>query len=451
MEKHKPRKRDIAAQWWARAMILALLDVILIAGSYFMALLLRFDFSYSHIPAEYIQGYVWSLPYWIIITVVIYYAFRLYHSVWSFAGVSELIRMTMAYLVLIPLYVIGALIMNLHMPRSYYFIGCVLSYGLTTSIRFSYRFLRSYTSRHRQRVEGIRMEHIMIIGAGAAGQILIRELQSSSQLHSKVCCVVDDNPYKRGKILDGILIEGDRQDIPYLVKKHEIDRIIFAIPTASIQDRKEILNICKECSCKLQTVPGIYQLVNEEVSVSKLRNVEITDLLGREQLKVNNDEILNVIGGRTVLVTGGGGSIGSELCRQIASADPKQLIIFEIYENNAYDIQQELLRTYPQLHLVTLIGSVRNSNRINSVMEKIPAGCRLSRRSPQTRAADGRQSERGDQKQCAGYIQDGDSRRPLRGEEIRTDFHRQGGEPHEHHGGIEAPVRDGRTDDEPED
>lgn len=370
MEKHKPRKRDIAAQWWARAMILALLDVILIAGSYFMALLLRFDFSYSHIPAEYIQGYVWSLPYWIIITVVIYYAFRLYHSVWSFAGVSELIRMTMAYLVLIPLYVIGALIMNLHMPRSYYFIGCVLSYGLTTSIRFSYRFLRSYTSRHRQRVEGIRMEHIMIIGAGAAGQILIRELQSSSQLHSKVCCVVDDNPYKRGKILDGILIEGDRQDIPYLVKKHEIDRIIFAIPTASIQDRKEILNICKECSCKLQTVPGIYQLVNEEVSVSKLRNVEITDLLGREQLKVNNDEILNVIGGRTVLVTGGGGSIGSELCRQIASADPKQLIIFEIYENNAYDIQQELLRTYPQLHLVTLIGSVRNSNRINSVMEK---------------------------------------------------------------------------------
>ncbi len=172
------------------------------------------------------------------------------------------------------------------------------------------------------------------------------------------------------KILDGILIEGDRQDIPYLVKKHEIDRIIFAIPTASIQDRKEILNICKECSCKLQTVPGIYQLVNEEVSVSKLRNVEITDLLGREQLKVNNDEILNVIGGRTVLVTGGGGSIGSELCRQIASADPKQLIIFEIYENNAYDIQQELLRTYPQLHLVTLIGSVRNSNRINSVMEK---------------------------------------------------------------------------------
>ena len=370
MEKHKPRKREIAAQWWARALILALLDVILIAGSYFMALLLRFDFSYSHIPAQYIQGYVWSLPYWIIITVVIYYAFRLYHSVWSFAGISELIRMTMAYLVLIPLYVIGSLIMNLHMPRSYYFIGCVLSYGLTTCIRFSYRFLRSYTSRHKQRVEGIRMEHIMIIGAGAAGQILIRELQSSSQLHSKVCCVVDDNPYKRGKILDGILIEGDRQDIPYLVKKHEIDRIIFAIPTASIQDRKEILNTCKECSCKLQTVPGIYQLVNEEVSVSKLRNVEITDLLGREQMKVNNDEILNVIGGRTVLVTGGGGSIGSELCRQIASADPKQLIIFEIYENNAYDIQQELLRTYPQLHLVTLIGSVRNSNRINSVMEK---------------------------------------------------------------------------------
>lgn len=369
MEKHKSRKLEIAAQWWARALILAFLDVILIMGSYLMALLLRFDFSYSHIPAQYIRGYAWSLPYWIIITIVVYYAFRLYHSVWRFAGVSELIRMTMAYLFLLPLYVIGALVMDLHMPRSYYFIGYVLSYGLTTAVRFSYRFLRSYTNKHRQRAEGIRMEHIMIIGAGAAGQILIRELIGSSQLHSKVCCIVDDNPYKRGKILDGILIEGDRHDIPYLVKKHEIDRIIFAIPTASVQDRKEILNICKECGCKLQTVPGIYQLVNEEVSVSKLRNVEITDLLGREQLKVNNDEILNVISGKTVLVTGGGGSIGSELCRQIASANPKQLVIFEIYENNAYDIQQELLRTYPDLHLVTLIGSVRNSNRINSVME----------------------------------------------------------------------------------
>lgn len=369
MEKHKSRKIEIAAQWWARALILAFLDVILIMGSYLMALLLRFDFSYSHIPAQYIRGYVWSLPYWIIITIVVYYAFRLYHSVWRFAGVSELIRMTMAYLFLLPLYVIGALVMDLHMPRSYYFIGYVLSYGLTTAVRFSYRFLRSYTNKHRQRAEGIRMEHLMIIGAGAAGQILIRELIGSSQLHSKVCCIVDDNPYKRGKILDGILIEGDRHDIPYLVKKHEIDRIIFAIPTASVQDRKEILNICKECGCKLQTVPGIYQLVNEEVSVSKLRNVEITDLLGREQLKVNNDEILNVISGKTVLVTGGGGSIGSELCRQIASANPKQLVIFEIYENNAYDIQQELLRTYPDLHLVTLIGSVRNSNRINSVME----------------------------------------------------------------------------------
>ena len=369
MEKHKSRKIEIAAQWWARALILAFLDVILIMGSYLMALLLRFDFSYSHIPAQYIRGYVWSLPYWIIITIVVYYAFRLYHSVWRFAGVSELIRMTMAYLFLLPLYVIGALVMDLHMPRSYYFIGYVLSYGLTTAVRFSYRFLRSYTNKHRQRAEGIRMEHLMIIGAGAAGQILIRELIGSSQLHSKVCCIVDDNPYKRGKILDGILIEGDRHDIPYLVKKHEIDRIIFAIPTASVQDRKEILNICKECGCKLQTVPGIYQLVNEEVSVSKLRSVEITDLLGREQLKVNNDEILNVISGKTVLVTGGGGSIGSELCRQIASANPKQLVIFEIYENNAYDIQQELLRTYPDLHLVTLIGSVRNSNRINSVME----------------------------------------------------------------------------------
>ena len=209
----------------------------------------------------------------------------------------------------------------------------------------------------------------MIIGGGSAGQILIREFLNSHWLNTKVCCVVDDNPYKKGKLINGVTIEGDRHDIPALVEKHHIDRIIFAIPTASVQERKEILNICKECGCKLQTIPGISQRVNEEVSVSKLRDVEITDLLGREQLQVNNDEILKMISQKTVLVTGGGGSIGSELCRQIASADPGCLVIFDIYENNAYAIQQELIRNYPGLNLVTLIGSVRNKNRIRYVMK----------------------------------------------------------------------------------
>ena len=329
--------------------------------------MLRFDFIYSNIPSEYLEGYIRSLPYWLIVTVATFYILRLYHSVWSFAGVSELIRMVAAYLILIPFYVGGCLVMDLSMPRSFYFIGYIVSFCLTIGVRFSYRLLRAYLERVRS--IGSPKERVMIIGGGSAGQILIREFLNSHWLNTKVCCVVDDNPYKKGKLINGVTIEGDRHDIPALVEKHHIDRIIFAIPTASVQERKEILNICKECGCKLQTIPGIYQLVNEEVSVSKLRDVEITDLLGREQLQVNNDEILKMISQKTVLVTGGGGSIGSELCRQIASADPGCLVIFDIYENNAYAIQQELIRNYPGLNLVTLIGSVRNKNRIRYVMK----------------------------------------------------------------------------------
>ena len=275
--------------------------------------------------------------------------------------------MVAAYLILIPFYVGGCLVMDLSMPRSFYFIGYIVSFCLTIGVRFSYRLLRVYLERVRS--IGSPKERVMIIGGGSAGQILIREFLNGHWLNTKVCCVVDDNPYKKGKLINGVIIEGDRHDIPALVEKHHIDRIIFAIPTASVQERKEILNICKECGCKLQTIPGIYQLVNEEVSVSKLRDVEITDLLGREQLQVNNDEILKMISKKTVLVTGGGGSIGSELCRQIASADPGCLVIFDIYENNAYAIQQELIRNYPGLNLVTLIGSVRNKNRIRYVMK----------------------------------------------------------------------------------
>ena len=363
--------------WWAgifrrmqrqsRAVILVFADVLSISASYFAALMLRFDFIYSNIPSEYLEGYIRSLPYWLIVTVATFYILRLYHSVWSFAGVSELIRMVAAYLILIPFYVGGCLVMDLSMPRSFYFIGYIVSFCLTIGVRFSYRLLRAYLERVRS--IGSTKERVMIIGGGSAGQILIREFLNSHWLNTKVCCVVDDNPYKKGKLINGVTIEGDRHDIPSLVEKHHIDRIIFAIPTASVQERKEILNICKECGCKLQTIPGIYQLVNEEVSVSKLRDVEITDLLGREQLQVNNDEILKMISQKTVLVTGGGGSIGSELCRQIASADPGCLVIFDIYENNAYAIQQELIRNYPGLNLVTLIGSVRNKNRIRYVMK----------------------------------------------------------------------------------
>lgn len=366
----RDRKQKAGMLWIHKAMLLAFIDIIIILAAYLAALLIRFDFLFSQIPEEYIEGYIWSMPFWIIATIVIFYACRLYHSVWRLASVSEVRMILTAYIILIPVYGAGTIFMELHMPRSYYLMGYILSMCATTAVRFSYRILRAYSKRNGQIFNVKDREHVMIIGAGAVGQTLIKELINSDKMNVKVCCIIDDNPSKIGKQLEGIPIVGDRRSIVEMAAKYEIDRIIYAIPATTGKNRKDILNICKETKCRLQTVPGVYQLVNGEVSVSKLRNVEITDLLGRAQVKVNNEEIFAAIKGKTVMVTGGGGSIGSELCRQIAHAEPKQLIIFEIYENNAYEIQQELKRTCPNLNLVTLIGSVRNTNRINWVIEK---------------------------------------------------------------------------------
>ena len=357
-------------KWIKRGIVIALLDGLTICSAYFLALLLRFDFIFSKIPDEYLQGYLWSMPYWIIITVVIFYICKLYHSIWRLASVQELSRIIFAYMILLVCYLVGILGMSLRMPRSYYCIGVVLSFCMTTGIRFSYRLVRSFLDMRGQDEPEERQNRIMIIGAGAAGQVLIKELVNSRKLHTKVCCVIDDNPNKKGRLLEGIPIVGDRYDIPRMVEKYKVNHIVFAIPAADAKTRKEVLNICKETKCRLQTIPGVYQLLNGEVSVSKLRNVEVTDLLGRNQVKVNNEEIFQSIKGKVVLVTGGGGSIGSELCRQIASAEPKLLIIFDMYENNAYEIQQELKRKYQEkLNLLVLIGSVRNTNRIRWVMD----------------------------------------------------------------------------------
>lgn len=358
--------------WLHRAAILGLFDIIGIGMSYFFALLLRFDFLYSKIPVEYLKGYLRSMPWMILITVTVFYIFKLYHSIWRLISLAEFKKILEAYLVLIPIYLVMGFLTHLSMPLSYYFMGYLLSFCFTVGIRFSYRLLRSWVNRGKEMEhakEG-KEERVMIVGAGAAGQVLIKELHNSPKVRSRVCCAIDDNPYKKGKRLEGVPIVGNRYDIPEMAEKYGIDRIIFAIPAASGKNRKEILNICKGTDCHLQTVPAVYQLVNGEVKVSRLRDVEISDLLGREQIKVNNEEIFAAIQGKVILVTGGGGSIGSELCRQIAHAEPKQLIIFDIYENNAYEIQQELRRKYPELDLIVLIGSVRNRNRITSVMEK---------------------------------------------------------------------------------
>lgn len=355
--------------WMKRAILLLFLDIVSILVSYLAALLLRFDFIFSNIPREYLEGYFWSMPYWTVITVVVFYGFRLYHSIWRFAGLDEAKRIIWSYIALIFLYTAGIFAMDLRMPRSYFFIGYVFSILMTTALRFAYRLIRSVT-KNMENDGSTAVERVMIIGGGQAGQVLIRELQTSSHLHSKVCCVIDDNPNKKGRLLEGVPIVGNRYDIEEKVKEYGITRIIYAIPATTGANRKAILNICKNTGCKMQTVPGVYQLLNEEVSVTKLRDVEITDLLGRAQVKVNNSEILKSLKGKVIMVTGGGGSIGSELCRQIARSEPSALIIFDIYENNAYTIQQELKRKHPELNLITLIGSVRNTRRVDSIIEK---------------------------------------------------------------------------------
>ena len=367
----KEQKNQNNHLWMRRAYILLFMDIISVLVSYLAALLLRFDFVFSGIPREYLDGYMWSMPYWCIITVVVFYGFRLYHSIWRFAGMDEAKRIVQAYITLLFLYLAGAIVMDLHMPKSYYFVGYVFNIILTAALRFSYRAARSWiSSREKEKNEQEeKPDRVMVIGAGQAGQAVIREMQRSSHLNTEVCCVIDDNPNKKGRMLEGVPIVGNRYDIVDKVKEYEITRIVYAIPATTGKNRKDILNLCKDTGCRMQTVPGTYQILNGEVSVTKLRDVEITDLLGRAQVRVNNAEILEALQGKVVMVTGGGGSIGSELCRQIAKSDPKMLIIFDIYENNAYAIQQELKRKYPDLNLVTLIGSVRNTRRVGSVIE----------------------------------------------------------------------------------
>ena len=351
-----------------RIILLIVLDVLCVFGSFFAGLWLRFEFHFNMIPLVYLHGFLRFCSIWCIVSVLMFTLFSLYHSIWRFASVDELLRIMGAFLALA--LIIGAyLLLGYHvMPYSFYILGTVFQFLCAVVIRFGYRLARGLRIQLEQIAPSKNKEHIMIIGAGEAGRILVNELENSQYVKARVVCVIDDNPIKLHKRLCGVPIVGDRYAIPDAVKEYKIDRIIFAIPTAAPSTRKEILDICATTGCKVQVVPGIFQLVNEEVNVSSLREVDPQDLLGRDPIKVSMEEIFQYISGKVVMVTGGGGSIGSELCRQIAKANPKQLIIFEIYENNAYDIQMELQRTCPDLNLVVLIGSVRNTARLDYVL-----------------------------------------------------------------------------------
>ena len=356
-------------QWILRALVLAFVDICSIAISFFFALMIRFEFVYSHIPELYLDGYLKIVPIYIVISLVVFYFCRLYHSIWRFASINELIHIVIAYMIMIIVAVIIHCAYPITMPYAFWLIGLMLNFACTTAERFAYRLVRTGQKMLEQKGSADGDDRVMIIGAGNAGRMLIRELIMSSHLHTKACCIIDDNPAKIGRFIDGVPIVGNRNDIPEMVEKYDISKIIYAVPSTTGKDRKEILNICKDTDCDVSVVPGIYQMVDGRVSVSSLRPVSIEDLLGRDQVVVDNDGIHSFLQGKIVMVTGGGGSIGSELCRQIARENPKLLIIFDIYENNAYDIQQELKRKYPYVHVETLIGSVRNTNRLHYIFQ----------------------------------------------------------------------------------
>jgi len=347
------------------------LDIISILCCFFAALLLRFDFEFTDIARDFIIGYAEIIPVWAIFSVMVFACFKLYSSIWSFVGVSELIRTVAAYGVLFFAGLAWFFISPIPMPRSFYCIGFVLSFFATLGLRFAYRFYLSVKRRIFERSsDNPEIDNIMIIGAGEASRILIREISDSGFIKGRVVCVIDDNPVKWGHLIDGIRIVGGRNLIVDAADEYDIDKIIFAIPSADATTKKEIMDICSQTKCELQTVPGVYQLVNGDLNVTSLRKVDVQDLLGRDTVKVNMDEIYRYLSGKVILVTGGGGSIGSELCRQIAKTHPKQLIILDIYENNAYAIQMELKRECPELNLEVLIGSVRNTARLDYIFSK---------------------------------------------------------------------------------
>ena len=351
-----------------RILLLVILDAMTVIIASFLALYIRFDFSFAQIETQYLEVVAEYLIVNIAVTLIIYMVFRLYKSVWRYASATELVNIIGAAVVSSACQIIGMKLLHLSVPRSYPILYMFLLILGTCGTRFGYRILRIV--RDHAYGNGRNRINTMLIGAGAAGNVILKEIEDSEYLRMKVCCIIDDNRAKKGKYLRGVQIIGGRECILEAVQEYRIDEIIVAMPSVERKQVREILDICKETGCKLRSLPGMYQLVNGDISVSKLREVQIEDLLGREPIQVNLEDITGYLNGRVVLVTGGGGSIGSELCRQIAKAKPKQLIIFDIYENNAYDIQQELKKAYPELNLVVLIGSVRSSHRIDSVFKK---------------------------------------------------------------------------------
>ena len=361
----KGSKRKIE-HWQVVRLLLMVYDFIAVIVSFGIALWLRFDCKVTSVEPQYLTTYTKTIIIYALFCLVVFWFLRLYKSIWRFASYSELLRVILATVVTGVIYTGSLLVFNLHMPVSYYVIGITVQFIATLGIRFFYRFVLLLRGRTNNEVQ---KKNVMIVGAGSAGQMLFRDIKHSIETNETVACFIDDNPNKWDRYIDDVPVFGSRDHILEAVDKFKIEKIYVAVPSANPQDKRDILRVCNETSCELMNLPGMYQLYTGQVSVSKMKKVQIEDLLGRDPIKPNMDEVFAYVRNKVVLITGVG-SIGSELARQIASHNPKQLILFDVYENNAYDIQLELRKKYPNLDLVTLIGSVRDSRKMFDLFKK---------------------------------------------------------------------------------
>lgn len=361
----KGSKRKIE-HWQVVRLLLMVYDFIAVIVSFGIALWLRFDCKVTSVEPQYLTTYTKTIIIYALFCLVVFWFLRLYKSIWRFASYSELMRVILATVVTGVIYTGSLLVFNLHMPVSYYVIGITVQFIATLGIRFFYRFVLLLRGRTNNEVQ---KKNVMIIGAGSAGQMLFRDIKHAKETNETVACFIDDNPNKWDRYIDDVPVFGSRDHILEAVDKFNIEKIYVAVPSANPQDKRDILRVCNETSCELMNLPGMYQLYTGQVSVSKMKKVQIEDLLGRDPIKPNMDEVFAYVRNKVVLITGVG-SIGSELARQIASHNPKQLILFDVYENNAYDIQLELRKKYPNLDLVTLIGSVRDSRKMFDLFKK---------------------------------------------------------------------------------
>lgn len=354
--------------WHKVAALLMLYDAFVVNFAYFLALLLRHEMNYAAIDVEYIETWSRFSPIYTVFCIVLFCALRLYQSLWRFASYYELAWITIANGITSAFHLTMVWLFYDRMPISYYVMGTFFQYLFMLGIRFAYRFYLM-EQKPRDRTMAKEAPRILLVGAGNAGQMILRDLHKAKEINGRVCCIIDDNPNKWHRYIDGVPIVGGRDKIPAMVKKYNISKIYVAIPSASEPERRKVLKICQETGCELKNLPGMFQLVNGDITIAAMKDVSIEELLGRDPIRSDLTEVYRFINGKTILVTGGGGSIGSELCRQIALHHPKKLIIFDVYENNAYEIEQELKRKHPEVNLVVLIGSVRDSRRINQVFE----------------------------------------------------------------------------------